>query len=114
MNIGPLIRNLVGDTRAGTPRTMELKTGQVVRGTVLSVSEDGQEAVIQVQGVKLHATLETPLKSGETTLLQVQQPNQGGTVVLKPMGTQPGVQMSEASMTEVLKTLGLENKSDAG
>lgn len=109
MNIGPLVRSLVGDTKAGTPKTLELKTGQVVRGTVLSVSDDGQEAVIQVQGVKLHATLETPLQPGQTTLLQVQQPSEEGLTVLKPMGSLPGTQMSATSLGEVLKTLGLEN-----
>lgn len=109
MNIGPLVRSLVGDTKAGTPKTLELKTGQVVRGTVLSVSDDGQEAVIQVQGVKLHATLETPLQPGQTTLLQVQQPSEEGLTVLKPMGSLPGTQMSATSLGEVLKTLGMEN-----
>ncbi|GAA0134130.1 hypothetical protein YSY43_09700 [Paenibacillus sp. YSY-4.3] len=109
MNIGPLMRSLMGDTRPGEPRALELKTGQIVRGTVLSVSEDGQEAVIQVQGVKLHAALETPLRQGETTLLQVQQPSADGLAVLKPVGSNTAAPMSAASLANALSAMGLED-----
>lgn len=109
MNIGPLVRSMIGDSKQGEPRSLELKTGQVVRGTVLSVSENGQEAVIQVQGVKLHAALETPLQQGQTTLLQVQQPNEDGTVVLKPMNSLPQQMLSGNSLVQVLQSLGLED-----
>ncbi|WP_055108480.1 hypothetical protein [Paenibacillus ihumii] len=109
MNIGPLLRSLMGDARPGEPRALELKTGQIVRGTVLSVSEDGQEAVIQVQGVKLHAALETPLRQGETTLLQVQQPSSEGLAVLKPVGSNTAAPMSAASLASALAAMGLED-----
>lgn len=109
MNIGPLLRSMMGDVRTGEPKSLELRTGQVVRGTVLSVSEDGQDAVIQVQGVKLHAALETPLRPGETTLLQVQPEAQGGLPVLKPMETAANTVLSAASLTKTLESLGLEN-----
>ncbi|MCK8487592.1 flagellar hook-length control protein FliK, partial [Paenibacillus sp. MBLB2552] len=109
MNIGPLLRSMMGDVRSGEPKSLELKTGQVVRGTVLSVSEDGQEAVIQVQGVKLHAALETPLRRGETTLLQVQPDSKDGLAVLKPVQSAPGAVLSAASLAKALESLGLEN-----
>ncbi|GIP56566.1 flagellar hook-length control protein FliK [Paenibacillus woosongensis] len=109
MNIGPLMRSLMGDSRPGEPRALELKMGQIVRGTVLSVSEDGQEAVIQVQGVKLHAALETPLRQGETTLLQVQQPSADGLAVLKPVGSNTAAPMSAASLANALAAMGLED-----
>ncbi|WP_410769273.1 flagellar hook-length control protein FliK [Fontibacillus sp. BL9] len=109
MNIGPLLRSVVGDARPGTPQKLELKAGQVVRGTVLSVSEDGQEAVIQVQGVKLHAALETPLQEGQTTLLQVQPQTEDGLLKLKPVQTLPSGSLSAASLTNALETLGLDN-----
>lgn len=109
MNIGPLVRSMIGDSKQGESKSLELKTGQVVRGTVLSVSENGQEAVIQVQGVKLHATLETPLQQGQTTLLQVQQPNEDGTVVLKPMNSLPQKMLSGNSLLQVMQSLGLED-----
>lgn len=109
MNIGPLLRSMMGDVRSGEPKSLELKTGQVVRGTVLSVSEDGQEAVIQVQGVKLHAALETPMRPGETTLLQVQPESKDGLAVLKPISADPGTVLSPASLAKALESLGLEN-----
>ncbi|WP_334073001.1 MULTISPECIES: flagellar hook-length control protein FliK [Paenibacillus] len=109
MNIGPILRGMIGESKPGTPKTLDLKAGQVVRGTVLSVSEDGQEAVIQVQGVKLHATLETPLKEGQTTLLQVQPQMEDGVLMLKPIQTTPAGTMSAASLASALETMGLEN-----
>lgn len=109
MNIGPLVRSMIGDSKQGESKSVELKTGQVVRGTVLSVSDNGQEAVIQVQGVKLHATLETPLQQGQTTLLQVQQPNEDGTVVLKPMNSLPQTMLSGNSLLQIMQSLGLED-----
>ncbi|MEF2965241.1 flagellar hook-length control protein FliK [Paenibacillus sp. M1] len=109
MNIGPLIRSMMGDSQAGTPKSLELKAGQVVRGTVLSVSEDGQEAVIQVQGVKLHAVLETPLREGQTTLLQVQPETADGLMKLRPMSSSPGAELSAASLGKALQSLGLED-----
>ncbi|RRJ65329.1 flagellar hook-length control protein FliK [Paenibacillus oralis] len=109
MNIGPLLRSMMGNAQAGEPKTLELKTGQVVRGTVLSVSENGQEAVIQVQGVKLHAALETPMRPGETTLLQVQPESKNGLAVLRPMSSLPGAELSAASLAKALQSLGLED-----
>ena len=106
MNIGPLLRSMMGDVRTGEPKSLELRTGQVVRGTVLSVSEDGQDAVIQVQGVKLHAALETPLRSGETTLLQVQRESQEGLPVLKPMEMAANTMLSAASLAKTMESLG--------
>ncbi|MGG6311247.1 flagellar hook-length control protein FliK, partial [Paenibacillus macerans] len=111
MNIGPLLRSMMGDVRTGEPKSLELKTGQVVRGTVLSVSEDGQEAVIQVQGVKLHAVLETPLRAGETTMLQVQPDSKGGLAILKPMDSAPATVLSAASLAKALESLGLDNSA---
>lgn len=108
MNIGPLLRSMMGDSRPGEPKSLELKTGQVVRGTVMSVSDDGQEAVIQVQGVKLHAALETPLRPGETTLLQVQPKTVDGLVVLKPMDSQVAT-MSTTTLAKALEALDMDN-----
>ena len=65
MNIGSLIRGLLGEQKPGDAKTLELKPGQVVRGVVMNVSEDGQEAVVQIQGVQVKAKLETPLRAGK-------------------------------------------------
>lgn len=61
MNIGTLIRGLLGDNKPGAAKSLELKEGQVVRGVVLSVSDSGKEAVVQIQGTPVRAELETPL-----------------------------------------------------
>lgn len=109
MNIGPIIRAVSGESRPGTPKTLELKSGQIVRGTVLSVSEDGQEAVLRVQGVKLHAALETPLQPGQTTLLQVQPHTGDGMTKLKPISGSLNGELSGAGLSKALEALGLDN-----
>lgn len=112
MNIGSLFRGLIGDSKPGEARQMELKEGQVVRGVVTSVSEDGQEAVVQIQGVKVRAKLETPLQQGATTLLQVQPPDQDGMPVLKPVAGNPANPLPNASMGEVLDSFNLPDTKE--
>lgn len=112
MNIGSLIRGLLGDQKPGDAKTLELKPGQVVRGVVMNVSEDGQEATVQIQGVQVKAQLETPLRAGETALLQVQPPGEGGQAVLKPLSHLPGQPLSPSSMAEVLEFAGLPDTKE--
>ncbi|OAB35840.1 hypothetical protein PMSD_12615 [Paenibacillus macquariensis subsp. defensor] len=107
MNIGSLIRGLLGDSKAGDVKQLDVKTGQVVRGVVLSVSDDGQEAEIQIQGVKVHAKLETPLQQGQATMMQVQPPDESGMMVLKPLSESPYTSLTAKSMGEVLTAVGL-------
>lgn len=107
MNIGSLIRGLLGDSKAGDIKQLDVKTGQVVRGVVLSVSDDGQEAEIQIQGVKVHAKLETPLQQGQATMMQVQPPDESGMMVLKPLSESPYTSLTAKSMGEVLTAVGL-------
>ncbi|MDH6669540.1 hypothetical protein M2277_000184 [Paenibacillus sp. LBL] len=112
MNIGSLIRGLLGEQKPGDAKTLELKPGQVVRGVVMNVSEDGQEALVQIQGVQVKAKLETPLRAGETALLQVQPPGEGGPAVLKPLSPTPGQPLSPSSMAEVLDFAGLPDTKE--
>ncbi|MFF3921821.1 hypothetical protein [Paenibacillus lactis] len=112
MNIGSLIRGLLGEQKPGDVKALELKPGQVVRGVVMNVSDDGQEAVVQIQGVQVKAKLETPLRAGETALLQVQPPGDGGTAVLKPLSQMPGQPLSPSSMSEVLEFAGLPDTKE--
>ncbi|OAB43401.1 hypothetical protein [Paenibacillus glacialis] len=107
MNIGSLIRGLLGDSKPGDIKQLDVKTGQVVRGVVLSVSDDGQEAEIQIQGVKVHAKLETPLQQGQATMLQVQSPDEGGMMVLKPLSESSSTSLTAKSMGDVLTAVGL-------
>nr|WP_251035535.1 hypothetical protein [Paenibacillus sp. ISL-20] len=107
-----MIRGLLGEQKPGDAKTLELKPGQVVRGVVMNVSEDGQEAVVQIQGVQVKAKLETPLRAGETALLQVQPPGEGGTAVLKPLSQTPRQPLSPSSMAEVLDFAGLPDTKE--
>ncbi|MHA6529279.1 DNA ligase [Paenibacillus sp. BAC0078] len=113
MNIGSVIRGLLGDTKAGEAKTVELKEGQVVRGVVLSVSDSGKEAVVQIQGTPVRAELETPLQPGQTLNLQVAPPGEGGLPVLKPVSLGEAALASPQSMGEALESLGLTD-SKAG
>ncbi|KWX75564.1 hypothetical protein [Paenibacillus jilunlii] len=113
MNIGSLIRGLLGDNKMGEPKSVELKEGQVVRGVVLSVSESGREAVVQIQGTPVRAELETPLQPGQTLNLQVAPPGDGGLPVLKPVSNGEAILASPQSMGEALESLGLTD-SKAG
>ena len=106
MNIGSVIKGLLGDNKPGNAKPLELKEGQVVRGSVISVSDDGGDAVLQIQGVQVRAKLETPLRPGETTLLQVQPPGENGITVMKPMaGTL--ADLPQASLNNLLQDVGL-------
>ncbi|MHA0855943.1 hypothetical protein [Paenibacillus sp. CMAA1364] len=107
MNIGSLIRGLLGEQKPGEFKQLDVKEGQVVRGVVLSVSDSGKEAEIQIQGVKVHAKLETPVQQGQATLLQVQAPDEDGLMVLKPLAESPYSNISAKTMADVLKTVGL-------
>ncbi|WP_150267607.1 DNA ligase [Paenibacillus tepidiphilus] len=113
MNIGSLVRGLLGDSRPGEMKTAELKEGQVVRGTVLSVSESGREAVVQIQGTPVRAELETPLTPGQVLALQVAPPGENGLPVLKPVPAETALLASPQSMGEALESLGL-SQSKAG
>ncbi|MEC0241560.1 hypothetical protein P4H66_17215, partial [Paenibacillus dokdonensis] len=113
MNIGSLIRGLLGETKAGDAKQLDMKTGQVVRGVVLSVSEDGQEAVVQIQGVKVRAALETPMQAGQATLLQVQPPAENGMMVLKPLAESPYLALPTQSLADVLSSLGLADTDES-
>ena len=113
MNIGTLIRGLLGDQKPGAAKSLELKEGQVVRGVVLSVSDSGKEAVVQIQGTPVRAELETPLLPGETMNLQVGPPGEGGLPVLKPVSLGETALVTPQSMGEALESLGLAD-SKAG
>lgn len=110
MNISSLIRNLVGDLTAADPKTLELKVGQIVKGVVLQLLSD-QEALVNIGGTLVRAKLETPLKQGDVTMLQVQPESKGGQILLKPL-VSSDVQITDDSLGELLKAF--EVKDTAG
>lgn len=107
MNISGLIRSLVGDLTASDSKVLELKVGQVVKGVVLQLLSD-QEALLNIGGVQVRAKLETPLKQGDVTYLQVQPESSGGQIMLKPL-TASDVQITEDSLGDLLKAFSVKD-----
>ncbi|NMO96460.1 flagellar hook-length control protein FliK, partial [Paenibacillus lemnae] len=112
MNIGSMIRGLLGESKPAEVKALEMKPGQVVRGLIINVSEDGQEATVQIQGVHVKAKLEASLRPGETALLQVQPPGEDGAVILKPVTQGQGTVMSGSSLADMLKSSGLPDSPE--
>lgn len=100
MNIGQMLRSIVGDLQVADAKALELKVGQVVRGVILQMMSD-QDAMVNINGVQVRAKLEIPMAQGQTTLLQVQPESVSGQVVLKPLDSS-GVQIAEKSLPELL------------
>ncbi|MGQ3481953.1 DNA ligase, partial [Paenibacillus sp. TY11] len=107
MNIGTVFRGLLGDVKAGEAKKLDMQPGQVVRGVVLKVSEDGGEAVLQIQGSQVRAKLETPLQPGQTTMFQVQPASPSGMTVLKPLNDVANTVQQTVALTDVLESVGL-------
>ncbi|WP_276352521.1 hypothetical protein [Cohnella caldifontis] len=104
MNIGPMLRALLGDSVPTDSKALELRIGQIVRGVLLEMLENG-EALMNIGGVPVRAKLEADLPAGRGTLLQV-QPSSGGTVVLKPLAETEDAAPDE-NFRETLKSFGL-------
>ncbi|MBD0380376.1 hypothetical protein [Paenibacillus sedimenti] len=109
MNISGLIRSLVGDLTAADTKVLELKVGQIVKGVVLQLLSD-QDALLNIGGVQVRAKLETPLKQGDVTMLQVQPESSGGQIMLKPLESSD-VQIADDSLTELLKAFSLKDNA---
>lgn len=107
MNIGSVFRGLLGDVKAGEAKKLDMQPGQVVRGVVLKVSEDGGEAVLQIQGSQVRAKLETPLQPGQTTTFQVQPASPSGMTVLKPLNDVANTPQQTVALADVLESVGL-------
>ncbi|TYP77673.1 flagellar hook-length control protein FliK [Paenibacillus methanolicus] len=112
MNIGHVMRGLMGDVQQGEGKALELKAGQVVRGVVLQVMDDN-EALLQINGSQVRAKLETGLAPGQSALLQVQQPSENGQIVMKTVDSQAAAP-SDETVKEWVKSLGLPETKWAG
>jgi hypothetical protein len=108
MNISQMMRGLLGEAVAGETRTMELRTGQIVRGVVMQVMENN-EALVNINGVQVRARLEMPMQAGQSALLQVQPESNGSLIVLKGAETGTPVLM-EDTLKEFAKQLGLPDQ----
>ncbi|QAY65584.1 hypothetical protein [Paenibacillus protaetiae] len=109
MNINQMMRSLLGEVAGAEPRALELKVGQVVRGIVIQMM-DNNEAVVQINGMQVKASLESPLKEGQSALLQVQSQSHEGMIVLKAANGGSAMVFSD-TVSEWLKQLALPQEA---
>ncbi|MDF2670246.1 MAG: hypothetical protein K0R67_2552 [Paenibacillus sp.] len=108
MQIGQMLRGLMGDAQVGDAKSLELKIGQIVKGMVLQLLGE-QEAVVNIGGVHVRAKLETPLQQGQVTLLQVQPNSNSDQMILKPVSS-PDVALTDESLSDIVKGFGLKDQ----
>ncbi|MFC7153705.1 hypothetical protein ACFQMJ_34705, partial [Cohnella cellulosilytica] len=108
MNIGPMLRAMLGDAAPADSRSLELRIGQIVRGVLMEML-DNQEALVNINGVQVRAKLDAEMPLGRGTLLQVQPGGAGGLVALKPLADATDA-LPEEGMKDVLKTFGLTDQ----
>ncbi|MBO9608765.1 MAG: hypothetical protein J7639_22615 [Paenibacillaceae bacterium] len=111
MNIGQLLRGLVGDMKPlDEGKSLELKVGQIVKGIVLQLLSD-QEALLNIGGVHVKAKLETPLRQGQSTLLQVQPQSSPEHIVMKPLDA-ADTPIDGDTVTQLLRSFGMKDQPE--
>ncbi|CAM3355180.1 hypothetical protein [Marinicrinis lubricantis] len=105
MDVGMLVRSLLGNTRPSSAKALELKVGQVVKGVVMQLLSES-EALLQIEGMPVRARLQTPLNPGQSTLLQVQPESENGYIVFKPL-EQSQMPLQKQSLEQILKAWSL-------
>lgn len=110
MNISQLMRSLIGsDLRMNDAKALDLKVGQIIKGMALQLL-DNEEALLRIEGLMIKAKLETPLRPGQMTLLQVQPESTSSLLVLKPL-SQSQVPIANESLGAMLKEYGLKDQA---
>jgi hypothetical protein len=108
MNIGRLLQNMIGNPHWSDMKITELKVGQIVKGMVLQMLTDN-EALVNIGGAQVMAKLETPLRQGQATMLQVQPESRDGLIVLKPLNASR-VPIAEQSVKDLLQQYGMKDQ----
>ncbi|MBB6736063.1 hypothetical protein H7C18_34675, partial [Cohnella sp. CBP 2801] len=108
LNVGSMMRALLGDGQPADGRSLELKIGQIVRGVLLGMLENN-EALFQIGGVQVRAKVETELPVGKGTLLQVQPESKAGLIVLKPLADATDPPSGEA-LADLAKSFGMPDQ----
>lgn len=110
MNIGSLMRALMKDSQPADAKALELRIGQIVRGVLIEML-DGQEGLININGVPVRAKLEAEMAVGQSTLLQVRPESSSGMIALKPLGdATAGAQGEEGPLKEGAKAFGMPDQ----
>ncbi|HZG84419.1 hypothetical protein [Paenibacillus sp.] len=107
MDVGRLMRAVLGEASPAETKTAELRPGQVVRAVVLELFAEN-EALLQVGGTTVRAKLETPVAPGQWTLLQVQPDSPANVVSMRPLA-QAASDVGAESFEAVLKSFGLKD-----
>jgi hypothetical protein len=105
MQIGQLMRGVIGEPVPDQAKALELRIGQIVRGVVLQLL-DGRDALVSLNGVQVRARLETPLAPGQSAMLEVMPDSAAGTIVLRPVDAGQA-QPTQATLRGMLRLLGL-------
>jgi len=107
MEVGRLMRAVLGEASPAEAKTAELRPGQVVRGVVLEIFAEN-EVLLQVGGATVRAKLETPVAAGQWTLFQVQPESPANVVLMRPLAP-AAVDAGAESFEAVLKSFGLKD-----
>lgn len=107
MNIGSLMRAFMKDSQPTDVKALELRIGQIVRGVLIEML-DGQDALMNINGVPVRAKLEADLSIGRSTLLQVRPDSTSGLISLRPLADAAQADAAdETLMREGVKAFGL-------
>jgi len=106
MNISHMMRGLIGEAATNDTRAMELNVGQIVRGVIMQML-DNNEAVVNINGVPVRATLESPMQLGQAAMLQVQPQSGSALIVLKHVDAAASGVLLEETFKEWAKALSL-------
>lgn len=107
MQISQAMGQLLGRMQTNEVKAMELKPGQVVEGVVLQLFNE-QDALLRIGGTQVRARLETPLRQGETAMLQVQPESPNGEIVLRTVGN-GGKPLTDEALAGLLRSFGLKD-----
>ncbi|MDG0812411.1 hypothetical protein [Cohnella rhizosphaerae] len=107
MNIGSLMRALMKDGQPTDVKALELRIGQIVRGVLIEML-DGQDALMNINGVPVRARLEADLSVGQSTLLQVRPDSSTGLISLRPLPDAAQADAADETLTrDGVKAFGL-------
>lgn len=107
MDVAGIMRAFLGEAAPKEGKALELKPGQVVRALVVQLLGE-REALLQVNGVPVRASLEMPVAPGQVSLFQVQPDHGSGPIVLKPLAASTAGIPAE-SLTELLRQFGVKD-----
>ncbi|MFD2333173.1 hypothetical protein ACFSR7_28280 [Cohnella sp. GCM10020058] len=107
MNIGSLMRAFMKDSQPTDVKALELRVGQIVRGVLIEML-DGQDALMNINGVPVRAKLEAEMSVGQSTLLQVRPDSSSGLVSLRPLADVTQADAADLTLArEGVKAFGL-------